>query len=250
MYHRSGERAFGVSLRMEWDELPGLFPMLPEPARWLPLLRRHLELIVAAEEHTRVTSVAPADAIQRHYAESLETWRIAVEASGSMPATAVDVGSGGGFPGLVMACITPGTTFHLVEPLQKRARLLEAMASDLGLSNVRVHPQRAEDAGKGPLRDAAPLVTARAVAKLAELLEYTAPFAAVGGLVALPKGSGLAGELEHAARAMEKLSCRHLGTWQMRPEVSDSARVAVFEKTAMTGSVYPRRAGVPGKQPL
>ncbi|MGE0599473.1 MAG: 16S rRNA (guanine(527)-N(7))-methyltransferase RsmG [Dehalococcoidia bacterium] len=235
---------------MDWDELPGLFPSLPDPERWLSLLRRHLDLIAAAEPHTRVTSVAPEEAVQRHYAESLETWRIGVEALGRTPGTVVDVGSGGGFPGLVMACIAPETTFHLVEPLQKRARLLAAMANDIGLSNVRVYPLRAEDAGRGELRESAAMVTARAVAKLAELLEYTVPFAAVGGMVVLPKGSALATELEDAAGAMEKLNCNHRATVAMRPRVSEAVRVAVFEKTSATSSMYPRRAGVPGKQPL
>ena len=84
---------------MNWDELPGLFPALAEPERWLPLLKAHLAYIAEAGEHTRVTAVAPDDAIQRQYAESLETWRIAVEALGAAPPEVVDVGSGGGYPG-------------------------------------------------------------------------------------------------------------------------------------------------------
>ncbi len=235
---------------MEWDELPELFPTFGDSERWLPLLRTHQELLTEAEPHTRVTSVGPAEAVQRHFAESLETWRISIDLFGSVPASLIDVGSGGGFPGLVMACVAPGSTFHLVEPLQKRARLLDAVANTLGLSNVHVYPQRAEDAGRGPLREHAEMVTARAVAKLPELLEYTAPFAKVGGMIVLPKGSGLPDELEGASAAMRILHCGHRSTVAMRPEISEAVRLAVFEKTAATRKLYPRRAGLPGKQPL
>ncbi len=235
---------------MEWDELPALFPMFGDSSRWLPLLQSHQALIVEAEPHTRVTSVAHRDAVQRHYAESLETWRLAVQVAGHEPAIVVDVGSGGGYPGIVFACLAPETTVHLIEPLQKRARLLDATAKTLGLANVTVLAARAEDAGRGPLRGVAELVTARAVAPLAELLEYTVPFATLGGALVLPKGSALEGELAHAHQAMAVLACAHRKTLPMRPAISENVVLACFEKTGETPSTYPRRAGIPGKQPL
>lgn len=235
---------------MEWHELPALFPMFGDSARWLPLLQAHHDLIIEAEPYTRVTSVAHRDAVQRHYAESLETWRLAIEVAGRDPGVVVDVGSGGGYPGMVFACLAPQTTVHLVEPLQKRARLLEATANALGLANVTVLAARAEDAGRGPLRGVAELVTARAVAPLAELLEYTVPFAALGGFLVLPKGSALEGELAHAHQAMAILGCMHRQTVPMRAAISENVVLACFEKTGETPASYPRRAGVPGKQPL
>lgn len=235
---------------MEWDELPGLFPALAGPERWLPLLQRHLEILIEADAHTRVTTVTPGDAVRRHYAESLEIWRIVLESVGGAPGRAVDVGSGGGFPGLVMACVAPETRFALVEPLKKRARLLEAAGDALGLTNVRVYALRAEEAGQGELRASADLVIARAVAKLPELLEYTAPFADRGGVIALPKGSALAEELPASARALAVLGCSHRETVRMRPEISETLSVAFFEKTGPTPKQYPRRPGAPGKFPL
>lgn len=235
---------------MNWDELPGLFPALAEPERWLPLLKAHLAYIAEAGEHTRVTAVAPDDAIQRQYAESLETWRIAVEALGAAPPEVVDVGSGGGYPGLVVACVAPETRVSLVEPLQKRARLLEAVASALGLANVEVFAQRAEEAGRGRLRETATLVTARAVAALPELLEYTTPFARAGGIIALPKGSAMAGELAAATSAMRELGCEPMDSVAMRPAISKTVSVALLRKVAGTPERYPRRPGVPGKRPL
>lgn len=235
---------------MQWGELPGLFPSIQLAERWLPLLQRHAALVEAAEAHTRVTAVPAGEAVKRHYAESLECWRLAVETIGGAPESVVDVGSGGGFPGLVMACVAPETNFALVEPLQKRARLLEAWAVELGLANVAVFGERAEDAARGRMRGGAGLVTARAVASLPELLEYTAPFAMPGGRLALPKGSGWEQELGDAANAMAVLGCRFAGRREMRREVSDTVSVLFFEQGEASPGEYPRRAGMPHKRPL
>jgi 16S rRNA (guanine527-N7)-methyltransferase len=205
--------------------------------------------VADAAPHTRVTSVTAANVVRRQYAESLEALRIA-RCFTSTTEPYADVGSGGGYPGLVVAIIQPATPVTLVEPLQKRARLLESMAAELGLANVRVLPDRAEDAGRGPLRERCALVTARAVAELRELLEYTVPLAGPGGWIVLPKGSGAEAEVEEAARAFDELNCAHRATVPMRPEVSDSGMVVVVEKLGPTPEKYPRRAGIPGKRPL
>ena len=236
-------------MKLSWEDLPGLFPSFPGPERWLPLLQRHAGLVADAAPHTRVTSVTAAIVVRRQYAESLETLRIARCFANSGEPYA-DVGSGGGYPGLVVAILQPDSPVTLVEPLQKRARLLEAMAAELGLANVRVLPDRAEDAGRGPLRDSCALVTARAVAELRELIEYTVPLARPGGWVVLPKGSGAEAEVEEAARAFGELNCVHRATVAMRQEVSDSGMVGVVEKLGPTPEKYPRRPGLPGKRPL
>ena len=117
MYHRSCERALMARMNLEWDALPAQFPTFSSPERWLPLLRRHWELLEAAAPRVSVTSVEAGDAVQRHYAESLELLRIADECgwAGSI----ADVGSGGGFPGLVVACVRGDVRVVLIEPLQK-----------------------------------------------------------------------------------------------------------------------------------
>jgi 16S rRNA (guanine527-N7)-methyltransferase len=90
----------------------------------------------------------------------------------------------------VIAAVEPDTPVTLVEPLKKRARLLDAMAQALGLANVKVEALRAEEAGRGPLRESGHLVTARAVAPLAELLEYTVPLARVEAHLVFARGAG------------------------------------------------------------
>lgn len=233
---------------LSWPELPLLFPDLEEPGRWLPLLERHAAILAEAAPRVRVTSVAAAASVRRHYAESLELLRIIRAQSGGE--TLADIGSGGGFPGLVIAAVEPDLSVHLVEPLQKRARLLEEAAAALGLRNVTIHAQRAEDAGRGPLRGTMAVVAARAVAPLAELLEYTAPFAAPGGLIALPKGSGLAAELAAATNAMASLAAGEPLIVPMRGEVSPMLSVLLLRKLGPTPAAFPRRAGLPAKRPL
>jgi 16S rRNA (guanine527-N7)-methyltransferase len=130
-----------ASMKLFWDDLPALFPEFARPERWLPLLRLHWELIQAAAPRVSVTTVSTQDAARRHYAESLELLRIAELTA--WEGNIADVGSGGGFPGLVIACLLPEVKVELIEPLQKRARLLEDLAAELGLSNVQVRAMRA-----------------------------------------------------------------------------------------------------------
>lgn len=231
---------------LSFDALPALFPGFADPDRWLPLLRRHLDLVEAAAERVRVTSVSPGDSVRRHYAESLELLRLAGDFEGAI----CDIGSGGGYPGMIVAAVLPGTAVHLVEPLRKRASLLTEMAGELGLSNVSVHALRGEEAGRGPLRGANGLVFARAVAELRLLLEYTAPVTKVGGTIALPKGSRGDGELAAAGNAMAELHCEYLDTLRMRPEVNSAVTIVRLRQVSTVPEKYPRRPGMPERRPL
>jgi 16S rRNA (guanine527-N7)-methyltransferase len=233
---------------LTWDELPDSFPELPGPGRWLPLLQEHARLLEAHRLQVRTTSVEGDDMVFRHYAECLELLRLVQPKLGEGPV--VDVGPGGGFPGLVFAAVMPGIPITLVEPSHKRAALLDLAAAAMALHNVTVLPLRAEEAGRGAFRETATLVTARAVAPLAELLEYCAPLARPGGWIALPKGSGLAEEIERAGVALRELACAVPSVEPMRPEVSASPFVLLVEKTGRVAERYPRRPGMPRKRPL
>ena len=230
---------------LRWESLPELFPGFPDPGRWLPLLRRHAELLAASP--VRTTTVGGEEAVARHYAESLEAYRLA---GASEAGVVVDVGSGGGFPGLVIAAVAPGAAVHLVEARRKRADLLAELAEALGLENATAHGVRAEEAGRGALRDHTDLVIARAVAPLPVLLEYTAPLAAPGATIAAVKGSRGKAELAGAEAAMAELACEHAGTEAMRGEISGRMQVLRFRKLGPTPDRYPRRPGMPAKRPI
>ncbi len=230
---------------LTWESLPDLFPDFEEPGRWLPLLRRHAALL--AEAPVRTTTVTGAEAVGRHYAESLEAYRLA---GAPREGAVVDVGSGGGFPGLVIAAVAPAAELHLVEARQRKAELLRELAERLGLGNVTVHGERAEAAGRGGLRERGALALARAVAPLPVLLEYMAPLVARGGTIAAVKGSRTAGELGEAEAAIDALHCEHTATETMRAGIGGRMRVLLFRKNGATPARYPRRPGTPGKRPI
>ncbi len=234
-----------------WESLPGLFPGLGDAERWLPLLRRHAELLRESAPRVSTTTVDPLAMAGRLYAESLETLRIVQQYAGAQDEPlVVDVGSGGGFPGLVFAMVMPGWRVALVESLRKRASLLGEAANALGLENVEVIASRAEEAGRGPLRDTAQIVTARAVAELRELVEYVGPFAEPGGLIALPKGSRLPEEVAAAGHAMDELGLVQMDQVRCRPEASATPWTLLLRKEKLTPGRYPRRPGIPHKRPL
>ncbi len=236
-----------TSRNIAWEALPALFPDLPGPERWLPLLQAHAALLEAARVRVRVTAVPPAEAVRRHYAESLEMLRIMRAAGAEGPLG--DVGSGGGFPGLVIAIAEPRLEVHLIEPLQKRAALLRDVAAELALANVTVHALRGEEAGRGPLRGRCGVATARAVAELRVLLEYTAPLVRDGGIVALAKGSALPAEIESAATALAALGCSSGEVVAMRPEAGD-LQLFLARRHGPPPANYPRRPGIPERKPL
>ncbi len=114
----------------------------------------------------------------------------------------VDVGSGAGLPGVVLAIVRADLEVHLVEPMLRRTTWLDGVVSELGLENVTVHRGRAEDVA-GVL--AAPFVTARAVARLDKLARWCVPLLEPGGTLVAMKGRSAADELAEDRRALERL---------------------------------------------
>lgn len=114
----------------------------------------------------------------------------------------VDVGSGAGLPGLVLAIARPDLDVHLVEPMMRRTQWLEGVVADLGLDSVTVHRGRAEEFA-GTL--SAPYVTARAVARLDKLARWCVPLLEPNGLLVAMKGRSAGIELAEDRRALERL---------------------------------------------
>ena len=235
---------------LAWEELPGLFPQFPDWRRWLPLLKRHQWLLEDAQPRVRVTSSSPEASVRRHFAESLEVFRIIRAARAPASGRLIDVGSGGGFPGLIVAVVSLETPVTLVEPLKKRARLLGEIVESMGLGNVSVIGERAEEVGRRAGRLRASTVTARAVAKMPVLLEYCAPLVSQGGMVALPRGSSVSTDIASGANAAAELGLELEAQVGMRPEISEHGTVVLYRKVGATPTRYPRRPGVPERRPL
>ncbi len=171
-------------------------------------------------------------------------------------ARVIDVGSGGGVPGMVLAIAMPSMRFTLLDSTAKKINFLEQLAAWLTLDNVRAIVGRAETLGndrgvrtgdgrEGAHRGAYDVVTARAVGAMSTLLELTTPFAKVGGLCVLVKGERAEEEIAEAKAALHALHCSHAGTVE-----TPTGRLVVIEKLRDTPKFYPRRDGEPKRDPL
>ena len=209
-----------------------------------------------ADWNTRMnlTSVIDYAEVQvKHFLDSL-TVLPALGASLSPDARVVDVGAGAGFPGLPLKLVYPDIQLTLVESTGKKASFLRHIVETLDLSGVDVHTGRAEDLAHRPeLRGACDLALARGLARLPTLLEYTLPFARPGGLVAAWKhgGEGLKSELDSARKALQIVGGRVRSIYAVKATgLEDNRVVVIIEKVKDTPEEYPRRSGVPRKQPL
>jgi 16S rRNA (guanine527-N7)-methyltransferase len=215
----------------------------------------------SSEELDRVLQAAQAAgffgpgplALQRRHAAGYV--RIARQAAQDAPGGAgtpvLDLGSGGGLPGLVVALEWPKALLTLLDANQRRTEFLRAAVVELGLSDrVRVVTARAEEAGRDPdLRGAFTGVMARSFGAPAVLAECAAPFLAVGGwlIVSEPPGDPLA-TLPDADRWPEQ-PLSELGL-QAGDPVAAEFRYQVLHQVALCPERFPRRNGVPSKRPL
>jgi 16S rRNA (guanine527-N7)-methyltransferase len=182
-----------------------------------------------------------ADPVDEHLADSLS----ALPYLGS-PARLADIGSGAGFPGLALAVASPSSHVTLIESQRRHAAVAERLGREAGLSNVSVLPLRAEE-----VRDRFDVVTARAVAPLAVLVEYAAPLLADGGRLVAWKGARDAAEElggEEAGRVVG-LSLDRVVSVEPFPG-AHSRHLHVYAKTAPTPDRFPRRPGMARKRPL
>lgn len=205
--------------------------------------------IVTWNRKFNLTSITEYRAVQtRHFLDSL-TLMLAWQ---TPPASLLDVGSGAGLPGLPLKIAYPATLVTLLEATGKKAGFMRHAASELGLTGVNVIHDRAETtAHNADYRERFDAVTARAVASLAALAELTLPFCRIGGCAVLPKKGDIQAEINDAAYAVKVMGGR------LRPpvkidfeEFGETRYLLIADKLRPTPRLYPRRSGIPRKQPL
>ncbi len=168
----------------------------------------------------------------------------------------IDVGSGGGLPGIPLAIVMPGIDFVLLDATKRKTDFIENCVAWLGLTNVTVINGRAEGLGQdkgrkvlqgyeGGHREKYDGAMARAVGKVAMIAELTVPLVKVGGLVVLTKGEKAGEEVDDAKKALHMLHTHHVGTVE-----TPTGRVVVLEKQRATPKMYPRKDGEPKRMPL
>lgn len=215
-------------------------------------LDRFLTLVSRDSERFDLTSIRdPSLLEQRQVGESLALLKLIEQHSDtSGTPSLVDVGSGSGVPGLVLALMRPAWQVTLIEASTVKASWLQRTCDELGLA-LEVVALRAEDAGRRPeYREHFDLATAKAVAALPALLELTAPLLRSGGLLFAPKGSYLAQELGDAADAMSMLGAEAVAAPTLPLAGQAGQRVAVIRRSGTLSDRFPRSTAAILKRPL
>ena len=164
----------------------------------------------------------------------------------------IDVGTGGGFPGLPLKIVNNNYKVTLLDSLRKRIDFLTVVANELLLDNVKFIHGRAEDFGQNKdYRERFDICVSRAVAPLNVLSEYCLPFVKKGGYFAAYKSENISSEIENSEKAVKKLGGIVKEIREINLPGTDIIRkIIIIEKTEATNKKYPRKAGKPSKEPL
>lgn len=212
-------------------------------------LLKFLDLLLRENEKINLTAIKTIDeGITKHLVDSLA----ALTLSGLSGNQWVDLGSGGGLPGLALALAQPGIQMTLVESTKKKGHFLDLAAAELGLmKRVKVEAERAETLGQGHLRNMADVVTCRALGRLNVVLELAVPLLKVGGKFIAYKGPKADEELVEASKALKVLNGKLSAQKTFILPFSEEKRtLLVIEKTGPTPRQYPRLPGMPSKEPI
>ena len=211
---------------------------------------KYYEMLVEWNEVMNLTAITEYDEVmKKHFVDSISLCK-AYDVTQNK--TVIDVGTGAGFPGLALKIAFPDLQVTLLDSLNKRINFLNEVISQLGLQNVETIHGRAEDFGRdAKYREQYDYCVSRAVANAATLSEYCLPFVKVGGAFVPYKSGKIDEELEQGTKAIESLggSIADVIRFELTGAEADRSLV-VIDKIAKTAKKYPRKAGVPSKEPI
>lgn len=210
-------------------------------------LLKYLLMLEEYNSHTNLTAVRDEESmIEKHFIDSLLLQNLI----GKDVKSAIDVGTGAGFPGMVLAIFNEDIKFTLMDSIGKKTKFLQMVKEELKLENVEVVTSRAEDFITDDKRESYDLGLCRGVSKLSTILEYIIPFLKEGGVFLSQKMEGT-GEENEAVNALNILNSKIEEIYNFKlPFCNDTRIVIKIEKEGKTDRKYPRRAGIPLKRPL
>lgn len=210
----------------------------------------YYEMLVEWNEKMNLTAITErAEVEKKHFVDSLSLVK-ACDLAGEH--SLLDVGTGAGFPGIPLKIVFPKLQITLLDSLNKRIQFLNCVINELGLKKIETIHGRAEDFSKeNLLREKFDLCVSRAVANMTTLSEYCIPYVKIGGVFISYKSERVTEELSQADRAITALGGKLKSQIDFHLPNSDIYRnLVVIEKKKPTPKQYPRKAGLPSKEPL
>lgn len=210
----------------------------------------YYEMLVEWNEVMNLTAITEYEEVmKKHFLDSI-TLNQAFDVT--KECTVIDVGCGAGFPGLALKIAYPNLKITLLDSLNKRINFLNAVIDKLGLTDIETVHGRAEDFAKaGKLRETFDVAVSRAVANLSTLSEYCLPYVKVGGYFIPYKSEKVRSEIEAAGKALSILG----GSLEKKieftlPDTDYYRNLLLIKKNKPTPNKYPRKAGLPSKEPI
>ncbi|MDO5775377.1 MAG: 16S rRNA (guanine(527)-N(7))-methyltransferase RsmG [Eubacteriales bacterium] len=219
-------------------------------------LYRYYELVVEKNKFMNLTAITEEDEfISKHFVDSLSIIKapnLKDELTQAKGIKLIDVGTGAGFPGMVLKIVFPSLKITLFDSLKKRLNFLDEVIAELRLKDIETLHGRAEDYGNNKLyREKYDICVSRAVANMSALSEYCLPFVKPDGLFVAYKSGGSHSEIRDASKAIKILGGNIEDIQDFMLPDSDIERSMVsVRKIKKTPAQYPRKAGTPAKEPI
>ena len=212
--------------------------------------QKYYELLIEWNKVMNLTAITEyEEVVDKHFIDSLSIEK-AVDLN--IIEKVIDVGTGAGFPGIPLKIVYPHLKITLLDSLNKRINFLNEVISKLKLENIEAIHGRAEDIAKDKkYREQFDISVSRAVANLSTLSEYSLPFVKVGGLFISYKAEKADEEIKNAEKAVSVLGGKIEKIIKFQLPETDIGRTLVkINKIKITAKKYPRKAGLPSKEPL
>ena len=221
-------------------------------------LYKFYEMLVEKNKVMNLTAITEEhDVVVKHFIDSISIFNLkmgdeTVDYKYFDGKSMIDVGTGAGFPGLVLKIVFPNLKIVLSDSLNKRLKFLDEVINQLELNDINLVHGRAEDLAHNDIfREKFDYSTSRAVANLSTLSEYDLPFVKKNGYFIAYKSGKIDDELNLAGKAIKLLGgeVSVINNFKLTDDITDRS-IIVIKKVSKTPKNYPRKAGVPSKNPL